>query len=246
MLKNRLVRFLLSVIITSILMLLLVLLTSQDNPSRILVMLGGTMPAGLIQGGTYLLFFFGLFELLAIRMKLTEEKDAFSAGLLPEKENYILSPEDANQLKLNMQKFKKQRNYFLVDLIEKACIKFRLSKSSGEVLSLVDSQIQIYSSEIDAEQSYINYVAWAIPSVGFIGTVLGIAASLGYANEASTPAGIEKVTDMLSVAFDTTLVALVLSLILMFLIHITHKQQEELFTHISSYINENLINRFYK
>ena len=145
-----------------------------------------------------------------------------------------------------MQKFKKHHPYFLVDLIEKACTKFRLSKSSGEVLSLVDSQIKIYNSEIEAEQSYINYVAWAIPSVGFIGTVLGIAASLGYANEASTPSGIEKVTSMLAVAFDTTLVALVRSVILMFLIHTVHKQQDELFTHMSSYINENLINRFYK
>lgn len=246
MLKNRLVRFLLSFAITVLLMLVLVMLTPHENPPRILVMMGGTMPEGLIQGCTYLLFFFGLFELLAIKAKLTEEADAFTAELLPEKENYILSPDDSNQLKLHMQKFKKHHPYLLVDLIEKACTKFRLSKSSGEVLSLVDSQIRIYNSEIEAEQSYINYVAWAIPSVGFIGTVLGIAASLGYANEASTPAGIEKVTSMLAVAFDTTLIALILSVILMFLIHTVHKQQDELFTHMSSYINENLINRFYK
>ena len=61
-----------------------------------------------------------------------------------------------------------------------------------------------------------------------------------------TPEGIEKVTSMLAVAFDTTLVALVLSVILMYLVHSMHKQQDDLFTKMNSYIIENLINRFYK
>ena len=55
-----------------------------------------------------------------------------------------------------------------------------------------------------------------------------------------------KVTDMLSVAFDTTLVALALSIILMFGIHNLRKRQDSLFAHINAYLIENLINRFYK
>ncbi len=244
--KSRLIRVLLSLIATMIVMAVLVGATPAGHPPRLLVMFGGTMPEGLIQGVTYFLFLFGLSEIWYLRTRLTTEADSFSIHLLPETENYILSAEDANQLKLKMQHLERSRKYYLTDLIKKACTKYRLSKSSSEVLALTETQVKLYNAEIDSEQLFINYTAWAIPSVGFIGTVLGIAASLGFANEASTPDGIAKVTDMLAVAFDTTLVALLLSVVLMFLIHSLHKQQDELFTRMNNYIIENLVNRFYK
>ena len=227
-------------------MLVLVWLTPVENPSRILVMLGGTMPEGIIQGVTYFLFIFGMLEILVSLHKLAEENDAFHAHLLPEQENWVLGADDVNQLKLNIQKIEHSKKYLLTDLIKKACIKYRLTKSSGEVLGLVDSQVKIYNAEMESEQTFISYVAWAIPSVGFIGTVLGIAGSLEFANQANTPEGIEKVTSMLAVAFDTTLVALVLSVILMYFIHDLQKRQESFFAKVSTYLIENLINRLYK
>ncbi len=246
MIGKRIYRIILSLILTVILMVILVFATSSENPNRILVMLGGTMPEGIIQGVTYLLFIFGMLELFASNNELTHEEDAFSAHLLPEQENWVLSADDVNQLKLNMQQLEKSQKFLLTDLIKKACTKYRLSKSSSEVLGVIDSQIKIYNSDMESEQSFIRYTAWAIPSVGFIGTVLGIAASLGYANEANTPEGINKVTSMLAVAFDTTLVALVLSIFLMFGIHYVQKRQDSLFSKMNAYMIENLINRFYK
>lgn len=244
--NNRLIRLLISLAVSAALMLLLVMVTPEDDPGRILVMLGGTMPEGLIQGATYFLFIFGILEVMAVKSRLAFEKDAFSAHLLPEQDNYVLSSDDANQLKLNMQQISHQRNYYLVDLIKKACTKYRLGKSTSEVLALTDAQIKIYNTEMENEQVYVNYAIWAIPSVGFIGTVIGIAASLGFANQASAPEGIEKVTSMLAVAFDTTLVALVLSVILVYLVHNLRKQQDSLFSEMNTYIIDNLINRFYK
>lgn len=244
--KSRLMRLGASLVITVVFMLILVMAAPEENPGRILVMLGATMPEGLIQGVTYFLFVFGVLEVCSVKNRLMVENDAFSAHLLPEQDNYVLSSDDANQLKLNMQQMSHQQKYYLVDLIKKACTKYRLSKSSSEVLALTDAQIKIYNTEIENEQTYINYAIWAIPSVGFIGTVIGIAASLGFAGQASTPDGIEIVTSMLAVAFDTTLVALVLSVILVFLVHNLHKRQDDLFSRMNTYIIDNLINRFYK
>lgn len=246
MIDKRINRFIISAILAVIVMIVLVTLNNLEHPSRILVMLGGSMPEGIIQGVTYFLFFFGMFEIITLLNKLTSESDAFEAHLLPEAENWVMDVEDVNQLKLNMQKVEHSQKYYLTDLIKKACIKYRLNKSSSEVLGLVDSHVRIYNSEMESEESFISYTAWAIPSVGFIGTVLGIAASLGYAKEANTPEGIEKVTSMLSVAFDTTLVALVLSVILMYMIHYLHKKQDAFFSRLNSYLIENLINRLYK
>ena len=204
------------------------------------------MPEGIIQGVTYFFFIFGIMDVIYLLGKISDEKKALSQHLLPEKENWILDAEDANKIKLDIQQIEHTQKFLLTDLIIKACTKYRLSKSSAEVISLVDAQIRIYNEKYESEQSFISYAAWAVPSVGFIGTVLGIAASLGYTNEASTPEGLEKVTSMLAVAFDTTLVALVLSIILMWGIHYLRKQQDSLFADLNSYIIENLINRFYK
>lgn len=246
MIDRRINRIIISFVLTIILMVLLVMVTPSENPPRLLVMLGGTMPEGMIQGFTYLLFFFGILEMIHTNQVITNEYDSFHAHLLPEKENWVLSPDDVNQLKLNMQQMEHSNRFLLTDLIKKACTKYRLSKSSSETLGLVESQVRIYNAEMESEQSFIRYTAWAIPSVGFIGTVLGIAASLGYANEAGTPEGINKMTSMLAVAFDTTLIALFLSIILMFGIHYIQKQQDGLFAKMSSYVIENLINRLYK
>lgn len=244
--NKRLIKIIVSLSATLVLMFLLVLITPEENPSRLLVMLGGTMPEGLVQAVTYWLFFWGMLEIGDMNRRLDYENDALSANLLPEKDNWILSAEDVNQLKLNMQRLEHSQHFLLSDLIKKACTKYRLSKSSSEVLGLVDSQINVFRSQIDSEQSFIRYTAWAIPSVGFIGTILGIAGALGYADQAGTAEGLKKVTDMLGVAFDTTLIALFLSIILMFGIHYIDKKQEELFSNMSSYMNENLINRLYK
>lgn len=246
MIDKRINRIIISFVLTIILMVLIVMVTPSENPPRLLVMLGGNMPEGLIQGFTYLLFLFGILEVIHTNQVITNEYDSFHAHLLPEKENWVLSPDDVNQLKLNMQQMEHSNRFLLTDLIKKACTKYRLSKSSSETLGLVESQVRIYNEEMESEQSFIRYTAWAIPSVGFIGTVLGIAASLGYANEAGTPEGINKMTSMLAVAFDTTLIALFLSIILMFGIHYIQKQQDGLFAKMSSYVIENLINRLYK
>lgn len=249
--KNRGIRLVVSILITAAFMGLLVFATNatyQETKSynRILVMLGGQLPAGLIQGFTYLLFVYGMLECTALKKKLDKEARALSQKLLPETENWVLSVDDANQLKLDIQEREKTSKSYLTDLIKKACAKYRLSKSSSEALDVADTQINVFKSELDGEQSFVRYVAWAIPSVGFIGTVIGIAASLGYANEAGTTEGIDKMTGMLAVAFDTTLVALVLSLFLMYFIHSLQKKQDSFFAKLESYLIENLINRFYK
>lgn len=244
--NKRIYRILFSLLIAMIVMMLLVGVTPSKDAPRILIMLGGTMPEGIIQGVTYFFFIFGIMDVTYLLGKISDEKKALSQHWLPEKENWILDAEDANKIKLDIQQIEHTQKFLLTDLIIKACTKYRLSKSSAEVISLVDAQIRIYNEKYESEQSFISYAVWAVPSVGFIGTVIGIAASLGYTNEASTPEGLEKVTSMLAVAFDTTLVALVLSIILMWEIHYLRKQQGSLFADLNSYIIENLINRFYK
>ena len=149
--NKRINRIMLSLIIALIIMLLLVSITPSKNAPRILVMLGGTMPEGIIQGVTYFFCIFGIMDVLYLLGKISDEKKALSQHLLPEKENWVLDAEDANKIKLNVQQIEHTQKFLLTDLIIKACTKYRLSKSSAEVISLVDAQIRIYSEKYESE-----------------------------------------------------------------------------------------------
>ena len=60
---------------------------------------------------------------------------------------------------------------------------------------------------------------WAIPTVGFVGTIVGISQAMGATGGVGSPEVFERaisrtlVTSQIGIAFDTTLVALLLSLI---------------------------------
>ena len=64
----------------------------------------------------------------------------------------------------------------------------------------------------------IRYIAWTIPSVGFIGTVRGIGQALSQAHLA-VEGDITAITDSLGTAFNSTFIALLISIVVMFLVH---------------------------
>lgn len=235
-----------SVIISLIIALLALAVPEDSFGNRILVLLGGTYPEGLIQGFCYFLFFYGFFEIRRMTKNVDIENQAFNLGLLPETEQYVLLPDDIAKLKLQMIEIERKERFLLVDLIKKACTKYRSSHSIPETMEMVSKQSGINQRNSESEQSLIRYIAWAIPSVGFVGTVIGIAASLSEAKNAVSEEGIEKVTTLLNIAFDTTLVALVLSLILMYIYHNMQAKVEQMHTNHESYILENLVNRMFQ
>ena len=85
-----------------------------------------------------------------------------------------------------------------------------------------------------------NFMLWAIPSLGFIGTVLVFSM---FCKAAISPEEIELITGLLSVAFDTTLIALLLSIISMWFFHNIQKRESKFFADMEEYLNDNLVNR---
>jgi biopolymer transport protein ExbB/TolQ len=87
----------------------------------------------------------------------------------------------------------------------------------------------------------VRYITWAIPSIGFIGTVRGIGAALGNAHEA-VAGNIAPVTASLGVAFNSTFVALLISIVIMFLTHQITLMQERMVREVQDYCDQSLIN----
>ena len=93
----------------------------------------------------------------------------------------------------------------------------------------------------------VRYLSWLLPTLGFIGTVYGIAITLAVAGNANPedPALLGNLTRSLAVAFNTTLLALLQSAFIVFLMHLTQGREEQALNTSGQYCLNNLINRLY-
>jgi len=212
---------------------------------RLFEMLGGNLPFGIIQFLSYVAFFLGMFEISSRIGHIKEERKGMRMGLLPEQEQWVINPDEVNTLKMKMIDLEKSHRFQVVNVIKKACTKYRSSQSVSEVMDLVSSQIKRFMLEAESRQSTIRYLGWLIPSLGFIGTVLGIAQSLGLAEHASDPEVMGAITNAMEVAFDTTFIALILCIPLLWYHHRLQEKEELLYVDMEDYVMENLVNRIH-
>jgi biopolymer transport protein ExbB/TolQ len=106
----------------------------------------------------------------------------------------------------------------------------------------------MFMHEIDLHYNMVRYVTWLIPTLGFIGTVVGIMMALNYAGDRAnvqSPDMLYQVTERLGVAFATTLVSLVLAAILVFMQNLVQAGEERALNKAGQYCLDNLINRLY-
>lgn len=68
---------------------------------------------------------------------------------------------------------------------------------------------------LERSNTGLRFIAWAIPILGFLGTVLGITAAIAHVTPEQLENSLGEVTSGLAVAFDTTALALALSIGLM-------------------------------
>lgn len=231
-----------ALLITAVCMIMLGLTSKENSPSlhRFLLLLGGdVINGGYIQGLTYLAFFWGWFEVKEKLRVIARERRAFKMNLIPTNDKHVFLPQDINNLKFKLIEFERKEKYILSDLLKKACTKFRSTGSLSELIDIVSIQIEVSQEKSEGDQSVIRYLSWVIPSLGFIGTVIGISQSLIYANSGD----MEKITSLLGVAFDTTLVALVLSVFLMWFVHQLQEETDRFHSDLKEFVIDNLINK---
>lgn len=231
-----------ALLITAICMILLAVTNSGNSPAlhRISVLLGGdVMNGGYIQSLTYLAFFWSWFEVREKLKIIARERKAFKLNLIPTSEKVVFMPSDVNNLKFKLIEFERKEKYVLSDLLKKACTKFHTSGSLSELIDIVSIQIEVSQEKSEGDQSIIRYLTWVIPSIGFVGTVIGISQALIVANSGD----MEKITSLLGVAFDTTLVALILSIIIMWFVHQLQEETDRFHSDLKEFVIDNLINK---
>ncbi|TNF90131.1 MAG: MotA/TolQ/ExbB proton channel family protein, partial [Gammaproteobacteria bacterium] len=154
-------------------------------------------------------------------------------------------PGDAGQLLRPLQSLPGGHQGFLLPrALSTALSRFQVTSSVEAATEAAHSVCEAESSRLDSELSMVRYITWAIPSIGFIGTVRGIGSALGQAHEAMA-GDIAGVTASLGVAFNSTFVALLISMVVMFFMHQLQLIQERLVLDSYAYC-ENRLLRFLK
>ena len=136
----------------------------------------------------------------------------------------------------------RMQDYLLPRTLLAAIDRFSATGSIQDASSVVEAVCETEGDRRDSELSIIRYIAWAIPSIGFIGTVRGIGAALAQAHRA-VAGDITGVTQSLGVAFNSTFIALLISIVLMFLVHQVQLMQDRLVLDTRRYCDDWLIRR---
>lgn len=205
----------------------------------------GQLLLGPEQIACYCSFLWASLILICRYLELRRQRRAFELELLPTEEGARILQEDARPLCRKVEQVTAGRGPFiLANIVRAALSKFALTRSTLDVSEAVRTQAEVDQGRLVTSMATVNYLAWAIPAIGFFGTVRGLAGSMSMAGQGGEQLRIA--TRHLTVAFDCTLVALALSLVVMFFIHLLQREEEALVIDCQQYCLEHLVNRLYE
>jgi biopolymer transport protein ExbB/TolQ len=184
--------------------------------------------------------------------KLSAQRDSMFFDLLPESISTDITPSTVDAFIAHIRKLPvKSSESFLVNRVLRGLEHFGILGDSGEVAGRLATQSEIDGNAVSSSYALVKVFVWAIPILGFIGTVQGIGQAVGAFSATMSSAGdisalkdsFGTVTSGLGTAFDTTLLALVLSIFIMFPMSSIQKAEQGLLNWVDEYCNENLLKR---
>jgi biopolymer transport protein ExbB/TolQ len=196
-------------------------------------------------------FFFWGIVILAMKWRMIQhQKRAVMLDLFPKKLGREINIETVSQFIDNVYKVPLTlRDSLIVNRIRKALELFESRPDNGEVTTFLGAQSDVDANRSAGSYSLVKVFLWAIPILGFIGTVQGLSvavASLSMGDNANPDAlkqSINSLTGGLGVAFDTTLLGLVLSMFMSFPLAAVRKEEDETLTMIDVFCTEKLLPR---
>ncbi|HEY5807383.1 MAG TPA: MotA/TolQ/ExbB proton channel family protein [Povalibacter sp.] len=150
-------------------------------------------------------------------------------------------PEDAKDYARQLEALPEdERKLLVVRALQRTLDRFSATRSIRDSAETSKAVCDTEADRLDSGLAMIRYIAWAIPAIGFIGTVRHIGDALLQANSAVT-GDITAVTSSLGIAFNATFVALALTIVLMFFLHQLQQSQEDFVHDTDQWIDHRLI-----
>jgi len=193
------------------------------------------------------------FWILALKTrKLAFQRRALTRQVVPSERDFVLSSATVNQvLEQIYTTVDNPRHFVLFNRIVVALSNLRNLGRVTDVDEILNSQAEQDENSLETSYSLIAGFIWAIPVLGFIGTVLGLSqaisafgAVLGDVSDISQITGaLRGVTAGLSTAFETTLAALVAAMFVQLWLTYVKTREYEFLENCSEYCLHHVVSR---
>jgi len=216
-------------------------LEAQENTDYVRERSVWVLVKDMEQEACFILMFWALAIMGYKGREILAERQLLDIDLVPIAEGMRILPEDTREFARQVQALPdEKRQMVLPRALLHALRRFSTTRSISDVSSSTRTIFESEADRLESELSMIRYISWAIPSIGFIGTVRGIGEALAQADKA-VGGDITGVTQSLGVAFNSTFIALLISIFLMFLVYQLQLLQERLVFDSENYLDDKLI-----
>jgi biopolymer transport protein ExbB/TolQ len=198
-------------------------------------------------------FSFWSFVILYVKTrKLAYQKRALGYSVVPMDHEFVLTPATVDAVMENIHAtVDDPRHFVLFNRIMVALSNLRNLGVVGDVDDILRSQADSDESGLETSYSMLGAFVWAIPVLGFIGTVQGLSSAIGGFSEVLAKAAdieeiksaLKVVTGGLATAFLTTFQALVLALGIQLWLVYLKKSEEEFLDSCGDYCLRQVVNR---
>jgi len=198
------------------------------------------------------LFFWAVGMLIAKLFKIRRQQRAMLFDVLPSDIGETISVRNIDKFLAYIGELPKNAvGSFLVTRCVRGLEHFRVRKSAADTATMLASQSDLDAGSVDSSYTMFHVFIWAIPILGFLGTVIGVSSAVGgftdtLSNSSDMEAlksGLKNITGGLGTSFDTTLVALAMAMILTFPVSALQKLEGDVIGEVDEYTNEYLLRR---
>ena len=161
-----------------------------------------------IQNFMHIIFFVGLGDLFVRWRIASREKSFLALHYLPEDDQTVLVSQDLGPVRKRVAGQFDHENGFLPSLINIAVLQFQSSSSVEQATGVMNQHLELMSHRVDLRYGLVRFIAWLVPTLGFIGTVYSLGASLSAAG-LTEALDLKQIARTLGIGFDCTMIALV-------------------------------------
>lgn len=183
--------------------------------------------------------------LLAKMARYLSERAAFGKELLPAWNGQAVPASEATALLAHLDRQPSRWQGTLLGRRIAAVLDFVRSRGSATEL---DDQLRSLADTdaiaLDTSYSLIRFITWAVPILGFLGTVLGITGAIAGVTPEKLESSLNDVTTGLALAFDATALALALTMVAMFLNFLVERCEQSVLERVDAFADRQLAHRF--
>jgi biopolymer transport protein ExbB/TolQ len=203
----------------------------------------------------YVIVFFALWStviLLLKRSKLKLQRRALQLEVIPDEIDFVISLATVDRLVQRLYEVSDDPRLFV--LLHRIYIGLSNVRNLGRNIDLGEilrTQAEHDESVMETSYNSIRGLVWAIPILGFIGTVSGLSYAIGgfgrVLSQTDNPTqlidALKGVTGGLATAFETTLLALIAALLVQMTMTFQKKREEEFLDECTEYCQREVLSR---